>query len=169
MHISQFWAVSNSTSAMSWDYIQICALYSEIYVMVFISNSIFDCKLQSTQCTNTSPAAPTALSHVSSPGVQYPPCAIALQLSAHSPQTFPVAMLARKAHPGWAGGTICARATCQAQRGAWRCLWEGAKGSCPPAHLPWGCGHCQHCNRFVPGQGRQKSPCFWGTSVRFAF
>lgn len=35
MHISQFWAVSNSTSAMSWDYIQICALYSEISVILF--------------------------------------------------------------------------------------------------------------------------------------
>lgn len=43
-----------------------------------------------------SPAAHVVLSHIFNPAVQCKPCAIVQQLSAHSPQTFPMAMLARK-------------------------------------------------------------------------
>lgn len=46
-----------------------------------------------------SPAAQVVLSHIFNPVVQCKPCAIVQQLSAHSPQTFPMAMLARKVIP----------------------------------------------------------------------
>lgn len=107
----------------------------------FISNSSFDCMLQSSQHADLSCSTRCSPTHFQPSGWTQA-CAIVQQLSAHSPQPFPVAMLTRKSHPGWAGDTTRARAACHAQRGCCH-LWDGTNGSCPTAHVPPGLGGCQ--------------------------
>lgn len=122
---------------MSWDYIQICALYSEIYVILFYIKFLFDCKLQSTQQTDLSCSTRCSLTHFQPSGSMqtlcYCPAAECTQ-----PTDIPHGHACQKSHPGWAGDTTCARATCQAQHGAWKGLWDGTNASCPTAHLPLG-------------------------------
>lgn len=152
---------------MSWDYIQICALCSEIYVILFYTKFLFDCKLQSTQQTDLSCSTRCPLTHFQPSGSMqtlcYCPAAECTQ-----PTDIPHGHACQKSHPGWAGDTTCARATCQAQHGAWKGLWDGTNASVPQHTFHWGWRGCQGLQQVCSRAMKAKIPWLFVTMTKLA-